>query len=191
MGKILFISDLHFGHKNILAFDNRPFLSIEQHDNEIINKWNKKVKSDDTVWILGDVSWLNPSSTNEILNKLQGNKCLCIGNHDNTLLKNAEFRNKFQEICHYKELTADDGKQIVLCHYPILCYNNHHIGAYHLYGHVHMSYEYNIIQYYQEQMRNLYLVKSNMYNVGSMMPYMNYVPQTLEEIINSNKKVDE
>lgn len=41
-----FIVDLHFGHKNILAFDNRPFKNIEEHDEYIMNNWNKTVGID-------------------------------------------------------------------------------------------------------------------------------------------------
>lgn len=51
-----FISDLHFGHKNVLAFDNRPFDNIEQHDNALIRNWNNAVNIDDDVYILGDIS---------------------------------------------------------------------------------------------------------------------------------------
>lgn len=56
MSKIFFTSDLHFGHKNILSYDNRPFLTTEVNDEAIIKKWNDKVGIEDTVWILGDVS---------------------------------------------------------------------------------------------------------------------------------------
>lgn len=56
MSNLFFIADLHFGHKNILSYDNRPFIDIETHDKHIINKWNETVGYDDEVWILGDVS---------------------------------------------------------------------------------------------------------------------------------------
>ena len=47
-----YIGDLHFGHKNCLAFDNRPFKDTEEHDKALINNWNEVVGSiagDDTV----------------------------------------------------------------------------------------------------------------------------------------------
>ena len=49
MGKTFFISDLHFGHKNALAYDNRPFTSIEQHDKVLVDNWNSVVNIDDDV----------------------------------------------------------------------------------------------------------------------------------------------
>lgn len=43
MGKILFTGDLHFGHENVLAFDNRPFATVDEMDFAlffaIINMW--------------------------------------------------------------------------------------------------------------------------------------------------------
>lgn len=48
-----FISDLHLGHKNVLKFDNRPFINIEEHDKTIIDNWNNKVNDNDDVYVLG------------------------------------------------------------------------------------------------------------------------------------------
>ena len=77
-----FISDLHFGHRNILRFDCRPFSTIEEHDEYLINQWNDTVGTDDDVWILGDISWYSALKTVNILKRLNGKKHLCIGNHD-------------------------------------------------------------------------------------------------------------
>ena len=64
-----FISDLHFGHKNCLAFDNRPFKDVEEQDSAIISNWNAVVDIHDDVWILGDFSWYNATKTIEIFNQ--------------------------------------------------------------------------------------------------------------------------
>ena len=186
MSERFFIADLHFGHNNILRFDNRPFCDIKAHDATIIQKWNDRVGLDDDVYILGDVSWYNVTETIEILKQLNGNKHLIIGNHDDAFLRNADFRKMFVEVTNYKELYLDHKKAIVLSHYPIPCYKNHYYGWYHLYGHVHVSFEANMIEHFQKEMRDLYGKESHMYNVGCMMPYMDYTPRTLEEIIEGN-----
>lgn len=181
-----FISDLHFGHKNILAYDNREFPNIEAHDNALIERWNNKVGVFEDVWILGDISWYGAEKTIEIFNQLNGNKFLCVGNHDEKLLRNRDVQKLFKEITNYKELQLGNGKSIVLSHYPLVCYKNHFYGWYHLYGHVHNSFEYNMVKQFQYQMRDLYNKQHQMYNVGCMLPYMNYTPRTLEEIVAAN-----
>ncbi len=178
-----FISDLHFGHKNCLAYDNREFKSIEEHDEFLIQKWNETVGIHDDVWILGDISWYPSTKTIEIFSRLNGIKHLCVGNHDKKLLRNPDLRKLFVEIVDYKEIELDEGKGIVLCHYPIPCYNRHYYGWYHLYGHVHTSFEWNMMKQIQYEMEALYDKPSNMFNVGCMVPGMDYTPRTLEEII--------
>ena len=184
MGKTFFISDLHFGHKNVLAFDNREFPSIEAHDEALIRNWNEAVGIDDDVWILGDISWYGPMKTVEILKRLNGVKHLCIGNHDYKLLRNQDVRACFAEITPYREIEVD-GWGVVLCHYPIPCYNKHFYGWIHLYGHVHSGMEWNMMKQVQYQMKALYDSPCHMYNVGCMIPGMDYTPRTLQEILNN------
>lgn len=189
MSKTFYISDLHFGHVNCLGFDNRPFKNIEEHDNELIKRWNNAVLADDDVWILGDISWYGATKTVEIFKKLNGTKHLCVGNHDKKILKNPDVRNLFTEIVDYKEIRIDNRLGIVLCHYPIPCYNCHYYGWYHLYGHVHNSFEWNMMERVKFEMKQLYDKDCNMYNVGCMMQYMDYTPRTLEEIIAMNSDI--
>lgn len=183
LGKMYFIADLHFGHKNSLTFDNKPFVDIEAYDKAVIEKWNEAIGINDTVWILGDISWYSATKTLEIFRQLNGVKNLCIGNHDHKLLRNKDIQNLFNEIVDYKEIELAEGKGIVLSHYPIPCFNKHYYGWYHLYGHVHNSFEWNMMEHIKMQMVELYDKPCNMYNVGIMIPYMEYRPKTLNEII--------
>lgn len=183
MGKTYYVADLHFGHKNCLAFDNRPFINIEVHDEVIIKNWNNTVGINDAVWILGDFSWYNATKTLEIFRQLNGIKNLCIGNHDHKLLRNKDIQAVFNEITDYKEIELPDSRGIVLSHYPIPCFNKHYYGWYHLYGHVHNSFEWHMMEQVKRQMIELYDKSCNMYNVGIMIPYMEYRPKTLEEIL--------
>lgn len=143
---------------------------------------------DDDVWVLGDISWYNATKTIALFNELNGVKHLCAGNHDKKLLRNRDVQKLFIEIVDYKEIQTDSDSGIVLSHYPIPCFNHHYYGWYHLYGHVHNSWEWNIMRQVKYQMEELYSVPCNMFNVGCMIPGMNYTPRTLEEIIQMNKE---
>ena len=52
--KIFYIGDLHFGHNNIIKYDDRPFLNVQEMDMSLINNWNSVVTDEDKVIILGD-----------------------------------------------------------------------------------------------------------------------------------------
>ena len=73
---IFYTSDLHFGHANVIGFDNRPFANIDEMDQYIISQWNERVSSDDTVYILGDVCYRNSKDASWYLRRLKGHKIL-------------------------------------------------------------------------------------------------------------------
>ena len=54
---IYFTSDMHFGHRNVIRFCNRPFADEKEMAQGLIKNWNDKVKSNDFVFSLGDFSW--------------------------------------------------------------------------------------------------------------------------------------
>jgi calcineurin-like phosphoesterase family protein len=80
--RVFVISDTHFGHKKIIEFEaaNRPFKTIEDHDEELIRRWNDTVGKKDTVWHLGDL--LFGQEAFSVLSRLNGVKKLVMGNHD-------------------------------------------------------------------------------------------------------------
>jgi calcineurin-like phosphoesterase family protein len=180
MGRQFYISDTHFGHANILRFDNRPFSSVERMEEELVKLWNSVVSKGDTVYILGDFCWGKEPEWIRILKRLNGGKVLIVGNHDIT--GSATLRSMFQDVKEYKEI-RDNGRKVILCHYPIPCFKNHHYGAYHLYGHVHDTWEQQLVEDTKRTMIEKHGVMCQMYNVGCMMPYMDYTPRTLDEII--------
>lgn len=89
--KKFYISDLHLGHKNILAFDNRPFFNLKEMTETIISNWNSVVGKNDSIYVLGDMFW-NNSEIPIVLPKLNGTKYLIKGNHD---LVNKEMEKHF------------------------------------------------------------------------------------------------
>ena len=41
--KVFFTADLHFGHKNIIKYCNRPHSSVDIMNERIVNLWNKYI----------------------------------------------------------------------------------------------------------------------------------------------------
>ena len=54
---VFFTSDTHFGHQNILRFCDRPWATIAEHDQALIENWNDTVPEDAVVVHLGDFSY--------------------------------------------------------------------------------------------------------------------------------------
>lgn len=81
-GRVWVTADTHFGHTNILKFEAeyRGHATIQEHDRDLLARWNAVVKPQDTVWHLGDVFF--GKDGHEILAGLHGFKRLVMGNHD-------------------------------------------------------------------------------------------------------------
>lgn len=137
---IWFTADTHFGHKNIIEYAHRPFNSVDEMDEALINNWNNVVMTNDEVYHLGDVALCNTNKLKDILNRLNGKIYLIRGNHE----KSAEAcKERFEWIKDYYELIMSDtdvfgGEQLlVLFHYAMRVWNASHYGTYQLYGHTH------------------------------------------------------
>lgn len=112
MNRIFVISDTHFGHKRICEFEAaaRPFASVEEHDRELINRWNAAVKPKDTVWHLGDVFFGKDGHL--ALEYCNGLKKLVLGNHDHYPLE--VYQRYFSKIFGAAEFGG-----CVLTHVPV------------------------------------------------------------------------
>ena len=188
MCKKFYIADWHYGHANCIGFDNRPFIDVNEMNTELVRRWNTVVHADDVIYILGDFFWCKSSDAQPVLDALNGQKFLIRGNHDRC--NDSKFLKKFVKVVDYLEV-EDEDRHVVLSHYPIPCFKNHFYGWYHLYGHVHSSFEWNMMEHTRYQMEALYEKQCNMYNVGAMMPWVNYTPRTLDEIIEGYNKYKE
>lgn len=130
MGEIWFVSDLHFGHNNVISYCQRPFTSVEEMDQTLVDNWNKTVAGNYKVYCLGDMAFHNY----ERISELNGIKFLIPGNHD--LERSKKIFPHFQEVCpelHYLKVSKE--KRFVLCHYPIESWRREY--PMHLHGHSH------------------------------------------------------
>lgn len=108
-----YIADTHFGHDNVIRFDNRPFANIEDMDRIMIANWNSMVTDADDVYIIGDFVYRSGKSVSWYCNQLHGRKHLILGNHDKLT---DEDRKCFISIDKMLHIT-DGRNQICACHF--------------------------------------------------------------------------
>ena len=138
---IYFTSDLHFGHKNVLVFNNRPFKDVDDMNQSLIRNYNEVVSNSDDVYILGDLSYhCDETLLKNCLSQLKGHKTLVLGNHDK--LSVISKMNIFEDIVNYQEVYYQS-IFLVLSHYPFMTWNKSRYGAIHLHGHIHSDKSYN------------------------------------------------
>ena len=132
MNKLYLTGDMHFGHTNIIKYENRPFSSAAEMDATIIKNWNSVVSKNDTVIVVGDVSFYNKEKTAEIVQQLYGKKILIKGNHDQ---RNNQWWVDvgFDEVSNYPIIYKE---WFVIQHEPPT-YMNDATPYFYIYGHVH------------------------------------------------------
>lgn len=115
--ELWFISDTHFGHKAMLKFMSpdgtlmRPFDSVEEMDELMVQRWNEVVRPSDHVYHLGDVTMRREFLP--IVKRLNGHKRLIFGNHD--IYEYQHYANVgFKKLMSYRKFG-----NIVFSHIPI------------------------------------------------------------------------
>ena len=163
MSNLFFISDTHFGHKNILTFRGedgnliRPgFDSIEEMNETIIERWNKTVGDQDKVIHCGDVAFGRDAL--KLCHRLKGIKHLVMGNHDGQCI--AEYAKIFNKIFGVKYIGKDEA---ICTHVPIHDNSLRRFGL-NIHGHLHEK----------------KLITGKHFNVS--VEQINYIPISLEEI---------
>jgi calcineurin-like phosphoesterase family protein len=152
-GNVYITSDTHYGHKNIVrgttnwrtqdgevpVDSTRDFQTIEQMNERLIDGINHFVGQDDTLIMLGDVSFGGFDNIGIFLDRLVcHNIHLILGNHDHHIQNNRDYiQGRFLSVQHYLEANIN-GQDFVLCHYPLQSWHGLNKGVIHLHGHVHL-----------------------------------------------------
>ena len=126
-------SDNHFHHEKIIQLEGRPFLSVEEMNETLIDRWNLLIKPKDDAYILGDLTLGSKKENIELFPKLNGKKYLIKGNHDRVT---KDWYEHFIWIKDYHELKAFK-QTFILFHYPIYSWRKKEKGYIHLHGHTH------------------------------------------------------
>ena len=176
--KNFFISDTHFGHKNILEFIHhdgspmREFKSMDEMHDTMIENWNRVVRPCDKVYHLGDVAF-NMMDL-KILDKCNGKKILIKGNHDKMKLNT--YRKYFTDIRAYKIFPpCEAGPGFICSHIPIHPESLSR-WKFNVHGHLH---------------RNLIGKGEDPRYVNVSVEQINYTPVSLEELYELVRSRDE
>ena len=135
MPSVFLTSDTHFGHANICKFTNydgsktRPWDSVEEMDEDMVQRWNETVGPNDKVYHLGDVV-INRKSL-QILDRLNGDKVLIKGNHD--IFKLNDYTKYFRDVRAYHVMNG-----CILSHVPVHKDSIARFGA-NIHGHLHAN----------------------------------------------------
>lgn len=143
----LFTSDLHFGHKNIIEYCDRPWPDTDAMDRALIARWNLTVRPCDIVVHAGDLTLKHrPDDVLDIIKQLNGQIIWVKGNHD-WWHKRLKAEIKMYDI-YRKAIPLPDGKKqlIEVCHYPLRSWS---YGSWQLHGHTHgglepLPYQYDV-----------------------------------------------
>ena len=133
-----FTSDLHLGHTGILSLSKRPFASIEEMDQTLIQNILDSTSKGDRLFILGDLSFKAAIARKALLAFRDHGLIIfwITGNHDH---KSMTVENK--ELCSYADYVLNyvstDGYQMYLQHNPCIVWDHSFLDVPALYGHVH------------------------------------------------------
>ena len=137
MPSVFLVSDTHFGHAGVCRFTHpddpdvklRPWDNADEMDEEMIQRWNDRVRPTDKVYHLGDVV-INRKAL-KTLHRLNGDKVLIRGNHD--IFPDVEYREYFRELRAYHVMNG-----MILSHIPIHPESLGRFGV-NIHGHLHAS----------------------------------------------------
>lgn len=156
-------SDQHFWHKNIIVHANRPFATIEDMTNTLIENAQRVVKPDDVLIFLGDIGLKGRGIINGILDSIPGYKIQIIGNHD--IEHNGKVINynvDEQYLCYVYDV---DNIQLWLTHYPM---DNVPSNCVNVHGHIHQN-------------------TASPWNINVSVEHTNYTPINLTQVISQAK----
>lgn len=179
-----YISDYHLGFERAHIIDKAPYKEQEERFCDLVNNWNSCVKQEDTVYILGDLIWKSEYEDIAVsfLSQTNGKKYLVTGNHDQ-IEKCDRLKKELIGFSNIAEV-ADGEYCLILCHYPMPFYPHQSKNAIMLYGHIHNSKYNNMLLRWQAELAENEM-NCKMINVGCMMPYMNFTPKTLQQLLES------
>ncbi len=143
--KLWLTADEHYGHANIIGYQDRPFANVQAMDKALIANHNSVVGPEDSVFHVGDICLGSRMDLILILRRLNGTHYLMDGSHDRALMQYErepanDLQGKVVVIPKLFEFKYG-GHKITLCHYAMAKFWCSHHGSLHAFGHSHGHYD--------------------------------------------------
>lgn len=118
MGEIWLTSDIHLGHDFVAR--HRGFATSGKHDSHLARTWDRRIRDDDEVWVLGDVALNGWAERMQWFANRPGIKHLVLGNHDRAhpINRNAHVHLRTYARVFDSVQTAARMKGLLLSHFP-------------------------------------------------------------------------
>lgn len=171
---IFYISDLHLFDERVFRLCNRN-LDFVLFNQKLKDNWNSRVRKNDLVYVVGDVSgdlWNETIAT--FIDTLNGEKILILGNHDSCAIN--KYKKVFKRVVDVLYI-KDNNRDVFLCHYPTMDWFGMNRDSYHIYGHIHNKNLPEIKAYYKNRLA---------FNVSCDV--IGFTPRTLDELIKIKKE---
>lgn len=163
MANVLFIGDIHGGHKNICNF--RPqFNSEKEHLEFIKDNYHKKVTKRDKVFFMGDIAF-TLEALQEISTWVGHQKILICGNHDLDRIDMKTISQYYDEVYSFLKY-----KDFWLSHFPI--HPDELRGKLSLHGHTH-THNIDDPRYFNTSCENIDYTPISLYEIREIMDKKN------------------
>ena len=132
-----FTADEHFFHASIIKHTNRPFSSLEEMHEVLIENHNNVVRGKDIVVHAGDFSFRTRKDTFELINRLNGTHIFLKGCHDRWMGKSGVFqKGKIQGVGYLYTKRFGD-VHVVVSHWSMRTWPRSHYNSWNLFAHSH------------------------------------------------------
>lgn len=188
---IFFTSDLHLRHKNILTFENRPYETLDDMNEDLIHIWNKTVKKNDTVFNLGDFCFGSYEKWVEILEQLNGEIHHIKGNHDSSETLKKLHKNGYLKEIHMVGHYMKTHKHVLhLTHYPMEIGNRPRIWSLHGHIHGHQSKMLNQINLCIDSPLNFNRPFGQPISLDELVTYLDYLTPQIEDKFKEERGIE-
>lgn len=180
---IVYVSDTHFGHENIIKYCDRPWTHVNKMDNDLFASLMAFDRSDTSIVHMGDFAFKMP----QYKFSHPENHILIMGNHDKG--DASKYVDWFGTVVgtpktwrNHVHIIEDNGKKIMLSHAP---QDNLNGCDFNIYGHTHNS----VFKQPEYHFKEYPFLKNSEQHLCACVELVEYKPQSLDTVVSFNRKI--